>query len=158
MSSSTPTIAAVASLAEVERVVGAWCDSTDPAAHTGADAVVAVVRLSRVIRKLTAKQAAFAERVDACRSHPRQAGSPEQWLARQNGTSRSDAKRAIDTARRMKSCPTTADAFAHGDLSLGEADLISGAAAVDPGRGGRAGGEGQEVPRPGRHPRSGRPR
>ncbi len=132
MSSSTPTIAAAASLADVERVVGAWCDSTDPAAHTGADAVVAVVRLSSVIRRLTAKQAAFAERVDACRAHPRQAGSPEQWLACQNGTSRSDAKRAIDTARRMKSCPTTADAFANGDLSLGEADLISGAAAVDP--------------------------
>ncbi len=32
----------------------------------------------------------------------------------------------------MKSCPTTADAFANGELSLGEADAISGAAAVDP--------------------------
>ncbi len=132
MSSSTPTSTAVAALADVERVVGSWCDTTDPALHTGADGVVAVERLSRVIRRLTAKQAAFAERVDACRSHPRQAGSPEDWLARQNGTSRSDAKRAIDTARRMKSCPTTADAFANGDLSLGEAEVISGAAAVDP--------------------------
>ncbi len=32
----------------------------------------------------------------------------------------------------MKTCPTTADAFANGELSLGEADVISGAAAVDP--------------------------
>jgi hypothetical protein len=132
VTSSTPISAAVASLADVERVVGVWCDVTDPALHSGADAVVAVARLATLVRKLTAKQAAFAERVDACRSHPRQAGSPEDWLARQNGTSRSDAKRAIDTARRMKSCPTTADAFARGDLSLGEADVISGAAAVDP--------------------------
>ena len=88
--------------------------------------------LAKVIRRLTAKQAGFAERVDACRAQPRQAGSPDDWLARQNGTSRSDAKRAIDTARRLKCCPATADAFANGELSLGEADAISGAAAVDP--------------------------
>ena len=101
--------------------------------HTGADAVVAVERLARVIRRLTAKQAGFAERVDACRAQPRQAGSPDDWLARQNGTSVGDARRAIDTARRLKSsCPATADAFANGELSLGEADAISGAAAVDP--------------------------
>ncbi len=131
MRSSTPTIAAVTSLAVVERVVGGWCDVTDPALHTGADAVVAVERLAGVIRRLTAKQAGFAERVDACRAQPRQAGSADDWLARQNGTSRGDAKRAIDTARPMKDCPVTADAFANGELSLGEADVISGAAAVD---------------------------
>jgi len=132
VSSSAPTTAVVASLADIERAVGSWCEATDPATHTGADAVAAVERLSTVIRRLTAKQAGFAERVDACRAHPRQAGSPEEWLAHQNGTSRGDAKKAIDTARRLKGCPATADAFAKGELSLGEADVISGAAAVDP--------------------------
>ncbi len=132
VSTSAPTLAAVASLADVERVVGVWCDITDPAVHTGADAVVAVERLATVIRRLTAKQAGFAERVDACRSFPKQSGSADDWLARQNGTSKGDAKKAIDTARRMKGLPVTADAFAHGDLSVGEAEAISGAAAVDP--------------------------
>jgi hypothetical protein len=87
-------------LADIERVVGSWCEVTDPDLHTGADAVVAVERLARVIKKLTAKQAGFAERVDACRAQPRQAGSPEDFLARLNGSSRSEAKRAIDTARK----------------------------------------------------------
>ncbi len=132
MSSSAPTIASAATLAEVEQVVRQWCDATDPACHTGGDAVAAVERLARVIRRLTAKQAGFAERVDACRAQPRQARSPDDWLARQNGTSVGDARKAIDTARRLKQCPATADAFANGDLSLGEADAISGAAAVDP--------------------------
>ena len=127
-----PTARRQASLQSVEIMVGLWCDQTDPARQTGADAVMAVERLAKVIKQLTAKQAAFAERVDACRAHPKQAGSPEDWLARQNGTSRGDAKKAIDTARRLKGCPATADAFSNGDLSLGEADLISGAASVDP--------------------------
>ena len=91
--------------------------------------MVAAERLAKVIRRLTAKQAAFAERVDACRAQPRQAGSPEEYLARLNGSSLTQAKQAIDTARRLKSWPTTAEAFASGELSLGEADAISGAAA-----------------------------
>ena len=94
--------------------------------------MVAVDRLATTIKKLMAKQAVFAERVDACRAQPKQAGSPEDYLARLNGTSRGEAKKAIDTARRLKSCPATADAFAKGELSLGEADAISGAAAIDP--------------------------
>ena len=108
--------------------------------------------LARVIRRLTAKQAGFAERVDACRAQPRQAGSPDDWLARQNGTSVGDARRAIDTARRLKSsCPATADAFANGELSLGEADAISGAAAVDPAAEAELVAKAEAVPRPGRH-------
>ena len=147
VSSSAPTLAAATSLADVERVVGGWCDVIDPACHTGADAVAAVERLARVIRRLTAKQAGFAERVDACRAQPRQAGSPDDWLARQNGTSVGDARRAIDTARRLKSsCPATADAFANGELSLGEADAISGAATVDPAAERELVDEGEEVP------------
>ncbi len=132
VSSSAPTVASEMSLADVERVVGVWCDQADPVLHKAAGAVVAVERLARVIRRLTAKQAAFAERVDAARAHPKQAGSPDDWLARQNGTSVGDARKAIDTARRLKSCPATADAFANGDLSLGEADVISAAARFDP--------------------------
>ena len=124
--------------------------------HTGAEAVAAVERLARVIRRLTAKQAGFAERVDACRAQPRQAGSPDDWLARQNGTSVGDARRAIDTARRLKDCPVTADAFANGELSLGEADAISGAATVDPAAEAELVAKAQAVPRSGRHPGPGR--
>ena len=38
----------------------------------------------------------------------------------------------IDTARRLKQCPATAEAFESGELSVGEAAAISVAAVVDP--------------------------
>ena len=90
------------------------------------------LRLAEVIRRLTAKQASFAARVDECHSHPKQFASADDYLAEVNGTSRGEAKRTIDTAHRMKRCPTTAAAFDQGELSVGEADLISGAAVLDP--------------------------
>ena len=93
---------------------------------------MAVGRLARLVRRLEAKQAGFAVRVDECRSHPRQSGSPDEFLARLNGTSRTEAKQMIDTARRLKQCPTTAEAFESGELSVGEAAAISVAAVVDP--------------------------
>ena len=127
-----PTTRRKATLGHVETMTRVWCDQTDPAQHSGADAVMAVERLAKVIRRLTAKQAAFAERVDACHAYPKQSGSADDFLARANGTSRGDAKKAIDTARRAKGLPATSDAFANGDLSLDEADEISRAAAVDP--------------------------
>ena len=85
------------------------------------------------MRQLTAKQAQFAARVDECHSHSRRFASSDDFLARVNGSSRGDAKRAIDTARRLRLAPGAAsDAFDQGRLSVGEADAISAAAALDP--------------------------
>ena len=48
-----------------------------------------------------------------------------------NGSSRGDAKRAIDTARRLRLAPGAAsEAFDQGRLSVGEADAISGCGGV----------------------------
>ena len=63
----------------------------------------------------------------------RRFASSDDFLARVNGSSRGDAKRAIDTARRLRLAPGAAsDAFDQGRLSVGEADAISAAAALDP--------------------------
>ncbi len=133
MTSAAPTTTSTSSLSDVGRVVGGWCDRTDPALYTGAEAAVAVERLARVVRRLQAKQASFAARVEECHSQPRQFVSCDDYLARVNGSSRGDAKRAIDTARRLKQAPGAASAaFEQGDLSVGEASEIAAAVVLDP--------------------------
>jgi hypothetical protein len=117
----------------VEALVGAWCDQVEPALLTGAQAAGAAERLAVMNRRLMAKQASMAARAAECNAYSSRARSPEEWLAKQNGTSRSEAKRALETARRMRSCPLAAEAFDRGDLSLAEADAVSSAAVVDPG-------------------------
>ncbi|MGZ4704880.1 MAG: DUF222 domain-containing protein, partial [Acidimicrobiales bacterium] len=128
MSSSTSPTAVRTSLAEVVRVVGSWCGQTDPALLSGVEAASGVEQLARVIRQLTAMQALLAGRAAECNSYSKRSPSPEDWLARANGTSRGEAKKAVDTAKRLRSCPATAEAFASGELSLGEAEVISAAA------------------------------
>ncbi len=133
MTNAAPTSAPTSSLVEVERVVGGWCDRTDPALYAGSDAAAVVERLARVVRRLTAKQAGFAARVEQCHSQPRQYSSSDDYLARVNGSSRGEAKKAIDTARRLQLAPgAAAAAFEQGDLSVGEASEIAGAVALDP--------------------------
>ncbi|MGZ4706656.1 MAG: hypothetical protein ACXWCM_17475, partial [Acidimicrobiales bacterium] len=131
-SSAAPTTVRT-SLADVVGVVGSWCGQTDPALLTGVEAASGVEALAVVIRQLSATQALLAGRAAECNSYSRRSPSPEDWLARANGTSRGEAKKAVDTAKRLRSCPATAEAFASGELSLGEAEVISVAAVVDPG-------------------------
>ncbi len=113
-------------------MVGAWCDQIDPASLSGAQAAEAAERLAMLNRRMAAKQAAMAARAAECNAYSRRARSAEEWLAKQNGTSKAEAKRALDTAARMKRCPAVAEAFDRGDLSMAEADVVSGAAVVDP--------------------------
>src|SRR4051794_14209929 len=112
-------------LSDVESVVGRWCAQADPAALTGAQAAEVAERLAVVGRRVAAAQVAMAARAADCNAYSRRACSAEEWQARQNGTSRSEAKRALDAARRMKSCPAVAEAFAAGELSVAEADLVT---------------------------------
>ena len=116
----------------VEAVVGAWCDQVDPALLTGAQAAEASERLAVLGRRLAAKQAQMAQRAAECNAYNRRARSPEEWLAKQNGTSRAEARRTLDTVKRMKACPVAAEAFDQGNLSLAEADAVSSAAVLDP--------------------------
>jgi hypothetical protein len=58
--------------------------------------------------------------------------TPEEWLARRTGTSRSKARQALDTARRLEDLPATADAVRRGELSAEQAAAIADAASADP--------------------------
>lgn len=58
--------------------------------------------------------------------------SPEQWLARQTGTTAAEAGRVVDTGRKLEELPAVAEAVTRGDLSAKQAEVIAGAAAADP--------------------------
>ena len=75
-----------------------------------------VERLAVVGRRVAAKQAAVAARVAECRACPGRSSSPEEYLAKVNGTSRSAAKKMLDTAKRLQDCPETAAAVDAGDV------------------------------------------
>ena len=59
--------------------------------------------------------------------------SPEEWLARQTGTSKADAGRLVATGRQLEALPVVAEATARGELSAQQAEAIAGAATADPG-------------------------
>ena len=59
--------------------------------------------------------------------------SPEDWLARQTGTSKADAGRLVETGRQLEALPVVAEAVTRGELSARQAEAIAGAAAADPG-------------------------
>src|SRR4051794_36315532 len=92
-------------LSDVESGVGGWGAQADPATFTGAQAAEVAERLAVVGRRVAAAQVAMAARAADCNAYSKRACSAEEWQARQNGTSKTEAKRALETARRMSSCP-----------------------------------------------------
>src|SRR3954454_15070651 len=119
-------------LAVLLAAVDRYCARVEPALLTGRQAAASTEGLSVAQRQLSAKQAVMAARAADTNAYAARARSAEDWLARQNGGSRSEAKRAIDTARRMSECPLAAEAFERGELSIAEADAVSSAVVVDP--------------------------
>ncbi len=120
-------------LAAVERIVGTWCSRLDASVLTGADAAAGAERLAVVIRRCQAAQVVLAGRAEACNAYAARARSAAEWFARLNGTTAGQAKRALETGRRIEGCPETRAAFVSGEISTDEADLVSEAATVDPG-------------------------
>jgi len=119
-------------LALVEVVGELWCGSLDPSVLTGADAARGAERLAVVIRRFQAAQLALAKRAEECNAYAARAHSGADWLAGLNGSSKAEAARALDTAKRLESCPATKAAFAAGEISTDEAHAVSGAATADP--------------------------
>ena len=125
-------VPAAPSLGEVVAVVGAWCDRFDAGVVSGAEAAAVVSSVSGLVRKLSGVRASAAVRAGECREIGGQA-SPARWLAREAGVGVGEARRVLDTARRLRDCPATAEAVAAGELSLVEAGEVTSAAVVAPG-------------------------
>src|SRR6185369_13178669 len=117
----------------VERLGELWCSSVDPSVLSGADAASGVERLAVVICRFQAVQLLLARRAEECNAYAARAHSAADWLAAQNGSSKAEAARGLETARRLEGCPATKAAFEAGEISKDEADAVSGAAKADPG-------------------------
>ncbi|MDQ4097213.1 MAG: HNH endonuclease [Actinomycetota bacterium] len=73
-------------------------------------------------------------RAASCRSHERRGfADAADWLARASGTARGDAKAAMETAAAVDRETATGAAMAAGELSLGQAQLITRTEAECPG-------------------------
>jgi len=116
----------------VEVVGDLWCSRLDPSVLSGSDAARGVERLAVVIRRFEAAQLLLARRAEECNAYAARAHSGADWLATLNGTSKAEAIRGLETAKRLDDCPATKAAFEAGEISTAEADAVSGAAAADP--------------------------
>src|SRR5882757_5666431 len=128
----TTTADQIVDLALVEVLGELWCSSVAPSVLTGADAARGAERLAVVIRRFEAAQLRLAKRTEECNAYAARAHSGADWLAGLNGTSKAQAARALETAKRLDGCPETKAAFEAGEISTDEADAVSGAAAADP--------------------------
>jgi hypothetical protein len=58
--------------------------------------------------------------------------SEADWLAKRTGETVGAARAALETAAKLADCPSTAEAFRKGELSVPQANAIAAAAAADP--------------------------
>jgi len=121
-----------ADLAVLEHLGESWCERLEPAVLAGSDAAGMAERLAFLVRRLQAAQLTLAPRAADCNAYAARATSAADWLAHQNGISIAQAKRALDTTRRLETCPDTKDAFLAGEISADEAEAVTDAAKADP--------------------------
>ncbi len=106
-----------------------------PTLLTASEAADAVRRLSVVERKVDGgRRRVPLQRVDGS-SMWKHAGfrTMAEWMAAKTGDPVPVLAGLLDTAKKLGSCPATAEAFAAGEVSVAAAREIAGAVAVDPG-------------------------
>src|SRR5262245_20930192 len=111
-------VAVAPHLSEIEALSDAWLGALDPEVMLGSEAAGGAERLAVLIRKFQAAQLRLARRAEVCNAYAARAASAAAWLARENGTSVGEAKRALGAAKQAESCPKLADAMAAGDVSV----------------------------------------
>ena len=100
----------------------------DPAVLTGRECIIVTETLTRLANASAGAAARAAARVAECGAQRGQGyRHADEWLARTNGTSRRDAKDALDvgTATAGGKCPGVKEALDKGDLSLAQAAEIT---------------------------------
>jgi hypothetical protein len=97
----------------------------DPDEHAGEDCAHLVTSLSRLEKAAAAARARAAVRAAECGEHRKRGhADPSEWVARERGSTNREARRDLETAKKLELCPTTRDAMAVGEISLGQADEI----------------------------------
>jgi hypothetical protein len=106
----------------------------DPALCSGAGCALLAEALSKTEKACAGARSRAAARAVACGAHKQRgfADGPD-WLAKQAGTSRSEARNDLETAGSLPDLPATADALANGEVSIREAAEVARGEAAEPG-------------------------
>lgn len=106
----------------------------EPALLSGEDCAAVAEELARTEKACAGARAAAAARAAACGAHRRRGWADgADWLAQLSGTSRGEARAALETVSAIGSCPTAHAALVAGKLSLAQAGEIAKTEAVRPG-------------------------
>ena len=109
-------------------------ESFDPALYSGADRALLAEALARTEKACGGARARAAARAGAGGAHKdRGFADGADWLAKKTGSSRSEARTDLDTARSLADLPATAGALSRGELSLKEAAEVARGEADNPG-------------------------
>jgi hypothetical protein len=98
----------------------------EPGEFSGADCAHLADQLALLEKGSAAARLMAATRAVECGAHKQQGfNDPNAWLARQSGSTVSQARQALDTARRLDDCPDTKAALTAGEISLAQAAEIT---------------------------------
>lgn len=118
---------------EQHRQLTALVADLDPDDIPAGEAVQLFAEIDRIVRTATAARTLLARRVDDAREWQRRGfRSPEDHLAATTGSSIGEAKRQLQTSRRLRDLPTTRQQMIDGSLSANQTEAIADAAAVNP--------------------------
>lgn len=96
------------------------------ATYTGLDCARIADELAATEKACAAARILAARRAAECGAHrARGFSDAAAWIAKQSGTTRSQAKDALTTAERLGQLPDTKEAFLHGQVSLAQAAEIA---------------------------------
>jgi hypothetical protein len=100
--------------------------SADLACLSGDQCASLVAELSQMEKACSAVRALATARASECgEARGRGFTDAAEWLARTSGSTRADARRAMDTASNVQHLPATLDALRAGELSMAQADEIA---------------------------------
>jgi hypothetical protein len=120
-------------LVEVRGQLGELVGAVDPDGVSGRAAGELWAEFDRIERLGAAGKTLLARRIAAAHQRDREGTrSAAEALARKSGTSPAAARDAVDTSHRLADQPELDQAVRRGELSPGQAGLVSAAAAADP--------------------------
>ena len=106
----------------------------DPALVSGETAAALAEDLARTAKACEAAAVRAAARASECQGHKfRGYADARDWMARISGSSSGRARRALELAATLESCPATTAALASGELSIDQAGEITRTEASCPG-------------------------
>ncbi len=121
-------------ICEIARTLRRALGTFDPELLTGADCARVAEELASSAKACNAASLLAAARAAHLGAH-RDRGFHEaaSWIAREAGTTRRQAKDALETARSLDRCPRTKEALLAGEVSISQAQEIARAEAESPG-------------------------